>query len=405
MRKRAVNGALRLTHALRAHCIALSGLGADVAVGASAPPAFAASPFAARVIAFAPAPGQFINSAAFDDPARALGPPVGGGTVAADNSSVVSLGGFGGSLILAFDHTVLDDPRNPDGLDFIVFSNAFWTNGDPTRRNAEPAVVEISLDVNGDGIANDPWFVIPGSSLPSPPTLALQAQDWDDDAATATPPVDLMWYPSPALYPGVGASFTTVGFALPNEFDAAVLDNPAGPGATVEAHFGYAELSPTMILGDLSGATGAIGDNSLSDPEDNPAIAPAAFYTVPDDPFAVGVDAGSGGGDAFDIAWAVNPATGAPANLAGFDFIRLSAAVAALRGPLGEASPEIDAVADVRPVTLVEDLDGDGAVGPADLLALLAAWGQRASVADIDEDGAVGPGDLLALLASWGRSL
>jgi len=378
---------------------------AAVAVGASAPHArAAASPFACRVVAYLPAPGAFINSAAFNDAAQALGPPIGGGTVAPDNSSVVTLGGFGGSVILAFDHTVLDDPRNRLGLDFIVYSNAFWVGGDPTRRGAEPAIIEISRDVNGDGLANDPWFVIPGSSLPDPPAAALAIQQWDNDPATTTAPADVSWYPSTTFFPSIPASFATTGFSLPSVFDPLILDNPNGPGATAEAHYGYAELSPTLLLGDRSGATGATGDNNLNDPQDDPSIAPESFYTAPDDPFAVGVDAGSGGGDAFDIAWAVDAASGAPANLAGFDFIRLSAGVITLRGVFGDVSPEIDAVADVKPATLLADIDGDGTVGPNDLLAMLASWGRSASLADIDEDNTVGPGDLLALLASWGLS-
>jgi hypothetical protein len=49
------------------------------------------------------------------------------------------------------------------------------------------------------------------------------------------------------------------------------------------------------------------------------------------------------------------------------------------------------------------DADGDGAIGFADLLRLLADWGPCAGCAiDIDGDGAVGANDLDALLASWG---
>jgi len=378
-------------------------LALGAAVGAPAPVALAATPFAWRVLLYEPAPGQFVNNPAFNDPSRALGPPVGGGTVAPDNSSLVTLGGFGGRIVLGFDHTILDDPRNKGGLDFIVFSNALWAGGDPTRRAAEPAVVEVSLDVNGDGAPNDPWYVIPGSSLPDPPAQALASQSWDDDPATPTPPANLAWWPVGFSHSSTGFFMTTT-FALPAAFDPLVLEHPDGPTATVEAHFGYAELSPTLLLGDRSGASGGAGDNSLADPEDDPAIAPEQFYTVPDDPLTVGIDPGSGGGDAFDIAWAVDPVTGAPANLPGVDFIRITSGVTALRGAFGEASPEIDAVADAAPATHIADLDGDGAVGPGDLFVLLGSWGARLSVADIDQGGSVGPGDLFMLLGSWGAT-
>ncbi len=51
------------------------------------------------------------------------------------------------------------------------------------------------------------------------------------------------------------------------------------------------------------------------------------------------------------------------------------------------------------------DLNGDDAVGVADLLGLLASWGPCAKgccLADLDLDGTVGASDVLALLASWG---
>ncbi len=53
------------------------------------------------------------------------------------------------------------------------------------------------------------------------------------------------------------------------------------------------------------------------------------------------------------------------------------------------------------------DLDGDGAVGVADLVILLGAWGPcrahpDACPADLDLDDIVGITDLLILLANWG---
>jgi hypothetical protein len=53
------------------------------------------------------------------------------------------------------------------------------------------------------------------------------------------------------------------------------------------------------------------------------------------------------------------------------------------------------------------DLDGDGVVGIADFLLMLAAWGPCPALpdpcpADLDGDGAVGVTDFLILLAGWG---
>jgi len=348
---------------------------------AMTPNAHAQSDFASTVVSYTPAPGQLVNNASFNDPGRALGPPVAGGTIAPDNTSLVTLGGFGGAITLAFDHTVLDDPHNTLGLDFIVFGNAFWSGGNPNSSFAEPGTIEISLDTNNDGVANDPWFLIPGSNLPTT-AQTVQSQEWDNDPQTPLPPATIAWYPT-----GAPSPMTTFGFLLPAPLD---------PGA-----WGYADLSPTLILGDLTGANGSPGDNSLNNPEDNPAIDPAEFYTVPDDPFTVGVDPNSGGGDALDIAWAIDANTGASANLAGFDFVRITTAVNATLGPLGEVSTEIDAIADVRPTIILGDLTGDGFVDGADLAALLINWGTDNPAADLNADGVVNGADLATLLTNW----
>lgn len=52
------------------------------------------------------------------------------------------------------------------------------------------------------------------------------------------------------------------------------------------------------------------------------------------------------------------------------------------------------------------DLDGSGAVGVTDLLALLAQWGtDPGGPPDFDGDGVVGVTDFLALLAHWGTCM
>ena len=74
------------------------------------PPAADASDFAGQVMECVLAPGQWVNDAAFNEPAETLEAPSGGGTSSPGNSSIMSLGGFGGSIVLRFDDTVIDDP-------------------------------------------------------------------------------------------------------------------------------------------------------------------------------------------------------------------------------------------------------------------------------------------------------
>lgn len=305
--------------------------------------AMAQSPFATTVIDYDPAPGQFVQDFLFNDPVWALGAPVAGGTSDGNEDSIVTLGGFGGSLTLGFDHRVMDDPLNPLGMDFIVFGNAFWIAGDPERHFAECATIEISRDDNGNGLPDDVWFLIPGSHVVDP-VMQFESQTWDDDTGDAMfPPPFETWIPL-----GRSGMWTTSGYALPNATFAPpsqVVINPTGDGVN-EGIYGYAEYTPTLLLGDLD----------ADDVVDDPSITEAAFYTVPDDPFVVGITPGSGGGDAFDIAWAIDQTTGVPGNLDGFDFIRITTAVNADQGILGEVSAEIDAVADVAPGEPVSDI-------------------------------------------------
>ncbi|GAB5496842.1 MAG: hypothetical protein Phyf2KO_19220 [Phycisphaerales bacterium] len=321
-----------------------------VGAGAAAAPTTRADEFATKVIAYNPAPGQFVNDPNFNDPDDALGPPSGTGKLSGNNTSVVTLGGYGGSITLGFDFHIYDHPGNPHGMDCIIYGNAFYVQGNPDNRWAEAALIEISLDTNNNGLADDAWYTIPGSSL-SPPI---------------TPP-------------------------LPSAFDGPVLVNTTG--TTAEAFYGYADMSPTLLLGDTD------SDGIVEDP----SMLPEDFYTNPDDPMTTDIDPGSGGGDAFDIAWAINPTTGAPANLGGFDFLRITTAVDNTNGSLGEVSTEIDAVAIVRSLATdcIADVNGDGFLTPADFTAWLIAYQTQNAAADQNGDGLITPADFTAWLHNY----
>jgi hypothetical protein len=258
-------------------------------------------PWADAIIAYAP----LSASGAFVTPGNALGVPMGGGATAPNNGSIVSLGVAGGSITLAFATPVADDPLNPLGLDCIVFSNSLWAGGNPQAKWQEPAFIEISEDVNDNGLADDPWYLIPGSRELSYAQTVLHEPDGLDNSG------------DPLLLAGTVTN--------PNLLDSL----PGNDGE--EYNWGYAEMTPTAQ---------PYLDN----------------YTRPDDPSTVGLTPRSGGGDAFDIAWAVD-ASDNPADLTQFHFIRLTTLVDRSMFALGAASAEIEAVADVAADV---DTDGDG---------------------------------------------
>ncbi|UCF34222.1 MAG: hypothetical protein JSV78_02745, partial [Phycisphaerales bacterium] len=193
-------------------------------------------------------------------------------------------------------------------------------------------------------------------------------QTWDDHLADPTyppfPPVaDETWIPY-----GRQGEWTSEGFLLPEDpFNVTILVNPNGEDATEEGIHGYVDYMPVLKLGDID------ADSQAEEPD----MPPEHFYVLPDDPFTVGVSPGSGGGDAFDIAWAVDPETGAPAELEGIDFVRITTAVDYVAGPFGEISTEIDAVADVA-----GDYDMDGDHDLADAAGLQRCFDQPAQPLD-----------------------
>lgn len=79
--------------------------------------------------------------------------------------------GKGGSLTLAFDHRVYDNPANPYGIDFIVFGNSFqiigsgagWSNGDPnlTKNGGSAFVEKGTVSVSQDGVT---WIAYPSGT-------------------------------------------------------------------------------------------------------------------------------------------------------------------------------------------------------------------------------------------------
>ena len=125
-----------------------------------------------KVYEFLPAPGQFVNTmpqATADDDAESM---LDKANEVLTNGGMVSLGGFGGYVTFGFDHTVL----NREGSDFVVLGNAM-------PNSAEPGVIMVSYDANGNGLPDDEWYEIEGSQHPAesrsqPESPAEPLREW-----------------------------------------------------------------------------------------------------------------------------------------------------------------------------------------------------------------------------------
>jgi hypothetical protein len=376
------------------------------------------NPFASEVIDISlnspdfpthcPAPGQWIHHPNFKNPDNALGAPDGVTSLPAV-LSVVSLGGFGGQIVLAFDHDVEDNPANPMGLDAIVFSNAFLAENNAQWHWAEFATIEIMPELNGNNTPgddpNEKWYLIAGSHLFDPNSYRITSWSRSD---FPLPDELLMHYPNYTSWPDY---YETGAHELEPDFQVIngqiVLVNPnyddEDPNNdSQEGYWGYAEYMPTVLIGDRD------ANNNNEEEGDVNDMLPELFYTNPDDPMTVGITAGSGGGDAFDIAWAVDESTWLPATLNSFRYIRITTAVDLyfdddLYG-LGEISAEIDAVADVRPMG---DIDGDNDVDFTDLYLFtkswLAEWPDFNPAADLVVDNKVDFADYALFALGWSQ--
>ena len=133
-------------------------------------PAFAASPYLSRVYDYCPAPGQFINELpeyeAGDTRATILA-KVAENLCGDERPGMISLGGFGGYVIVGFDHPVV----NVSGeYDFKLFGNAFAAESAARGGSCEPGAVMVSVDSNGNGLPDDEWWELAGSEYAKPDT-------------------------------------------------------------------------------------------------------------------------------------------------------------------------------------------------------------------------------------------
>jgi len=279
-----------------------------------------ADPFADVVVGYMPGPSWYnYPGSIWIDPQNALGAPHGkyvNEPYYSDTDTPVVTLGDGGTITLAFCTPVVDDPRNPYGLDFIVFSNAHFVGYNPNLRWQELAFVEISQD-------GSTWYLIKPSIFPA----NLRACTNGDPN------------PDPHNY-DVGKSYTAV--------------------------YGYAEYTPTVGL----------PQELAYPPFPNVSRTTEELYTVPDRPANIrclgycgtaGFDYVSGGGDAFDIADAiVETAPGVPlmvdnstvpAGIDWFRYVRLTdARTGDAFGVLKDVSADIDAVSRTRPALSIGEL-------------------------------------------------
>lgn len=271
------------------------------------------SKFQNKVYEWVPAPGQFIGE-------TGIGGMTGNETTLEaatawaekrlSDQNFVSLGGFGGYIIVGFDHSIA---KTGNDYDFAIQGNAFNSSNGGSN---EPGIVWVMQDINHNGLPDDEWYELRGSETgkegtiqdyavtyykPSAPQMNVEWTDSEGESGH----IDYLkqYHRQDYYYPAWISSetYTLRGTRLPAK-------NRQDPGTGYWANeaydWGYADN---------------MGSDRLNGNE---------------------TEDGSGQRNGFKIANAIYP-DGTPVDLQYIDFIKVQVGVNAKSGWLGEISTEV----------------------------------------------------------------
>lgn len=132
------------------------------------------SPYISRVVEYKPAPGQHINRVF---PPAAMSTSYENALNFANNiltsrkdSYALGVGGYGGYVIVAFDHPVVNVPGE---YDLRTTGNNVYVTNTEIGAMAEPGIVMVCQDLNKNGIPDpdEPWYELEGSAHSHPETI------------------------------------------------------------------------------------------------------------------------------------------------------------------------------------------------------------------------------------------
>ena len=303
------------------------------------------SPYITRVLEYLPAVGQFTNElpkyeagdTQEDMNRKALD------ELKDNKRGLVTLGGWGGYIVVGFDHTI----RNVAGQrDFRVLGNAFYSSSNKEAFEAgscEPGIIMVAYDANHNGRPDeDEWYEIAGSAHVDP-----TQEPWYAFLKSHAPQADLncyrdfeMTYYRPANEPASNEVWSTY---------IRWQDNKGNSGYKVKNQSHAQPYFPQWIKGDKLTFRGTrLPQNGYDQSGVGTYYMLYKFrYGYADNELNDRKDS------AIDIDWAVDK-KGRKVHLPGVDFIKIYTGVNQENGWLGECSTEISGVNDLH--VLKEDI-------------------------------------------------
>ena len=375
-------------------------------------------PWLTRVYQYRPAPGQFINTL----PACRVGEPIDSvlarcrasicgrldtttftfhgelvtriDTVWAE--SMISLGGYGGYVVVGFDHPVV----NMHDYDFEIWGNAFYSDQTSNGGSCEPGIVMVGVDSDGDGVPSDGdrWYELAGSEYGHPSTqhdytITYYRPDENKQRTPSTTDPSLndttyIRWTSNDVNPA-----STSGYMSRNTFH----NQPYWPLWLQDEEtltFSGAKLRCNAFNMGGAGANAYFvlnyfGWGYVDNMPNNPARRPQE---------------GTVYNPGFKIDWAVDE-NGRPANLTHIDFVKIYNAENQYCGWIGETSTEVAGGIDYHPdaelpVPITGDVNLDGEVTVSDINAVVDVifQGGYVAAADVNRDGEVNVSDINAVV-------
>ena len=278
----------------------------------------APSAYANKVLAYRPAPGQFMNTSttayekgfSAEDVRRKAEEKLKDPYLC-----LLSLGGFGGSIVVGFDHTV---PNINGAYDFKIYGNAsydsFGTLTGALGGSSEPGIVLVSKDMNGNGLTDDEWYELKGSEYDSKHTIKDYAITYH---RPASPLSSVKWTDNQG----------NTGYVYRNETHTKNDYYPA-----------WIEEDEMTFYGSR------LKDNAVNEPRPGMPehwVGYCYAYGYADN------HPNDEKGALFKIDWAVDK-EGRAVKLDGIDFVKIYTAVNQYCGWMGEISTEVQAVEDLH---------------------------------------------------------
>ena len=221
-----------------------------------------------------------------------------------------------------FDHSVVNIP---DELDFFIEGNAFLSSAMQKGGSSEPGIVMVSIDVNQNGLPDDPFYQLAGSEYHNPATIHQYALTYHRTPADHVPEFEKKSPITDSVYIRWTDNQGEVGYVKKNSFHS-------------QNYF------PMWLKDSTLTFYGSCLPDNAQDASSNGTYWVQNFYGQgyadcnPNDSVHL---------NSFDISWAVTP-DGTPISLPCADFVRVYTGVNQECGWIGETSTEISHARDLH---------------------------------------------------------